>query len=59
MGDLLHFPIGGGANLIRAYWFRTECGEPVEILSLTHRHGAAIVWRTGVVVDSRARRGVA
>ncbi len=47
MGDLLRFPIGGGANLVRAECFRTECGEPFEILSLDHRHGVAIVWRTG------------
>ena len=47
MGEILRFPIGGGANILRAECFRTKSGEPVEILSLTHRGGEAVVWQTG------------
>ncbi|MDK9697159.1 MAG: hypothetical protein OEL76_12260 [Siculibacillus sp.] len=47
MGDLLRFPVGSGANVIRAECFRTKSGDPVEILSLVHRGGEAVAWQTG------------
>ena len=47
MGEIIRFPIGGGANVIRAECFRTTSGDPVEILSLVRRGREAVVWQTG------------
>lgn len=47
MGTLVRFPLGGGANVLRLDRFLTSAGLPIDVLSLAHRHGAAIVWRTG------------
>lgn len=47
MGDLFRFPLGGGANVLRVDRFRTSTGLPHDVLSLDHRHGSAVVWKTG------------
>jgi hypothetical protein len=47
MGTLVRFPLGGGANALRLDRFVTSTGLPLDVLSLDHRHGTAIVWRMG------------
>lgn len=47
MGDILRYPLGGGANTIRVEHLHTAIGLPIDVLTLACRSGAAIVWRSG------------
>mgnify|MGYP000857337828 CR=1 FL=1 len=47
MGDAIRLSLGGGAHTIHVERLRTATGLPIDALTLSHRHGAAIVWRSG------------
>lgn len=47
MGDILTFPLGGGANTLHVHRFTGTNGTRIEILMLEHRRGERVVWQTG------------